>query len=821
MIDLFQDEEFKKLSGDEQKKIATNYFNAELADEEFNSLPEEEKSKVLSNFYSSEVGITPVDNTIKVESQPEVKIEPTKQELIEKEHNEKINLLDTKINDLLKTTNIDDETKQTFIDGANLQKTKLEKQKQDELDKLKPKTNEEIDSNSFINSLTSFGKNYAEGISKSNEIDKKQDITDIDTILYMKGAERPVLGLARAIVKNTDKLGLTEDLTNSVLQHIQNNEKEINAIMKANNIDANSLNAAQVGQLVAENIPIMKLGGLYKMSAGAGATASLGEYGKGTTGEESLVEGAKTAGLTLVSGKVLDSLGYVAGRLISGKKDTPEAVLEFIKKNDDTYNNDDAIDEALDKYYKIYEPSNDLVADKVRAVLHSSQLLGSEMKAGAIMFDESTMTPLRQATTDINKMLRTTAKESGNPIDDLATNIDKAVKSPQFTNGMNIIEKNFNADVPMDITKFKGFKDELDAIATLEPDNALIKSLSSSIGDKLAKAKEAGVNPTFTVTELIDFEQSLGRAKYGSQLLGAKGYKVGEADKYVTGLVEDALSKQPEGLELYKQMKQVYSETSPFFKTAKADVENKMALIVKDIQDKNITQEVGLDKLISLQEKGLAKFDEISKVVPAETLEAFENKLADSMLTKTKDYSKLAEMFSAADFKTANAKQIKEQVNKLNDLFKSEKVEGKLRNLLNENTGNVVALTADLVQKAKYAIAGNIWKRILSVVSPEAREAKDIGEILKGTGDIIKDEQKLKGISKVTDNELRKVVSDITAKRADTVTKAKGATQYEKSREVAREENRIKMEEAKKKKLEESKSSKELEAKKKAARLGF
>ena len=75
--------------------------------------------------------------------------------------------------------------------------------------------------------------------------------------------------------------------------------------------------------------------------------------------------------------------------------------------------------------------------------------------------------------------------------------------------------------------------------------------------------------------------------------------------------VEDALSKQPEGLELYKQMKQVYSETSPFFKTAKADVENKMASIVKDIQDKNITQEVGLDKLISLKEKGLAKFDEI------------------------------------------------------------------------------------------------------------------------------------------------------------------------------------------------------------------
>lgn len=781
---------------------------------------EAKKQYSLSDFGVTEEEIktlpSGVDATMTVDGQPEVKIEPTKQELIEKEHSEKINLLDTKINDLLKTPNIDDETKQTFIDGANLQKTKLEKQKQDELDKLKPKEEEE---DGFFSKLKQSVEKVVNARVATGEMATSPEVkTQID--LGGLSAQRPVVGLVLSAENALKKAGWAEQDINYVSDYMANNEAKISKIFKDNKLDPNNLNADDITEVAWEALPFNRAR-LIASGIGAGVIGGFQEYGKGATASDAITEGATDAGLTIVGGKIADSLGYIAGRLISGKKDTPEAVLEFIKKNDDTYNNDKAIDEALDKYYKIYEPSNDLVADKVRAVLHSSQLLGSEMKAGAIMFDESTMTPLRQATTDINKMLRTTAKESGNPIDDLATNIDKAVKSPQFTNGMNIIEKNFNADVPMDITKFKGFKDELDAIATLEPDNALIKSLSSSIGDKLAKAKEAGVNPTFTVTELIDFEQSLGRAKYGSQLLGAKGYKVGEADKYVTGLVEDALSKQPEGLELYKQMKQVYSETSPFFKTAKADVENKMASIVKDIQDKNITQEVGLDKLISLQEKGLAKFDEISKVVPAETLEAFENKLADSMLAKTKDYSKLAEMFSAADFKTANAKQIKEQVNKLNDLFKSEKVESKLRNLLNENTGNVVALTADLVQKAKYAVAGNIWKRILSVVSPEAREAKDMGEILKGTGNIIKDEQKLKGISKITDNELRKVVSDITAKRADTVTKAKSATQYEKSREITREENRIKMEEAKKKKLEESKSSKELEAKKKAGRLGF
>ena len=771
---------------------------------------------MANNNEWEDITSAPVDATMTVGGQPEVKVEPTKQELIEKEHNEKINLLDTKINDLLKTPNIDDETKQTFIDGANLQKTKLEKQKQDELDKLKPKEEEE---DGFFSKLKQSVEKVVNARVATGEMATSPEVkTQID--LGGLSAQRPVVGLVLSAENALKKAGWAEQDINYVSDYMANNEAKISKIFKDNKLDPNNLNADDITEIAWEALPFNRAK-LFASGVYAGLIGGFQEYGKGASASDAITEGASDAGLTMVGGRIADSLGYIAGRLISGKKDTPEAVLEFIKKNDDTYNNDKAIDEALDKYYKIYEPSNDLVADKVRAVLHSSQLLGSEMKAGAIMFDESTMTPLRKATADINKMLRTTAKESGNPIDDLATNIDKAVKSPQFTNGMNIIEKNFNADVPIDITKFKGFKDELDAIATLEPDNSLVKALSSNIGNKLAKAEEAGVNPTFTVTELIDFEQSLGRAKYGSQLLGAKGYKVGEADKYVTGLVEDALSKQPEGLELYKQMKQVYSETSPFFKTAKADVENKMASIVKDIQDKNITQEVGLDKLISLQEKGLAKFDEISKVVPAETLEAFENKLAGSMLAKTKDYSQLAEMFSTADFKTANAKQIKEQVNKLNDLFKSERVESKLRNLLNENTGNVVALTADLVQKAKYAVAGNVWRRILSIVSPEAREAKDMGEILKGTGDIIKDEQKLKGISKITDNELRKIVSDITAKRADTVTKAKGATQYEKSREAIREENRIKMEETKKKNKEEDEALNELEKQKKAGRLGF
>ena len=781
---------------------------------------EAKKQYSLSDFGVTEEEIktlpSGVDATMTVGGQPEVKIEPTKQELIEKEHNEKINLLDTKINDLLKTPNIDDETKQTFIDGANLQKTKLEKQKQDELDKLKPKEEEE---DGFFSKLKQSVEKVVNARVATGEMATSPEVkTQID--LGGLSAQRPVVGLVLSAENALKKAGWAEQDINYVSDYMANNEAKISKIFKDNKLDPNNLNADDITEIAWEALPFNRAK-LFASGVYAGLIGGFQEYGKGASASDAITEGASDAGLTMVGGRIADSLGYIAGRLISGKKDTPEAVLEFIKKNDDTYNNDKAIDEALDKYYKIYEPSNDLVADKVRAVLHSSQLLGSEMKAGAIMFDESTMTPLRKATADINKMLRTTAKESGNPIDDLATNIDKAVKSPQFTNGMNIIEKNFNADVPIDITKFKGFKDELDAIATLEPDNSLVKALSSNIGNKLAKAEEAGVNPTFTVTELIDFEQSLGRAKYGSQLLGVKGYKVGEADKYVTGLVEDALSKQPEGLELYKQMKQVYSETSPFFKTAKADVENKMASIVKDIQDKNITQEVGLDELISLKEKGLAKFDEISKVVPAETLEAFENKLAGSMLAKTKDYSQLAEMFSTADFKTANAKQIKEQVNKLNDLFKSERVESKLRNLLNENTGNVVALTADLVQKAKYAVAGNIWNRILSVVSPEGRKAKDIGEILKGTGDIIKDEQKLKGISKVTDNELRKIVSDITAKRADTVAKAKSATQYKKSREAIREENRIKMEEVKKKNKEEDEALNELEKQKKAGRLGF
>lgn len=634
-----------------------------------------------------------------------------------------------------------------------------------------------------------------------------------------RGALRPVLGLARTVTN----MGLDEKYQKEIMDYIDNNEAQINQLIKDNELrEDDMLRPDKVGQLLMEILPVSKATRLFTIAAGTGATVGLSEYGVGKEAGESTLTGIQTAGTVYAGGKALDALGYIAGRVTKGLKDKPEEVLDYIRKNDDKYNNDEAINEALDNYYKIFEPSNDVTADKVRAVLHSSKLLGSEMKAGAIQFDNTVMSPLRQTTSDISAMLQKTAKESGSPIDDLAVNIDKAVNSPQYRNGMDIIKSNFNDEVSIDKIKFLEFKKDLDGVAILEPDNAIVKSLSSKISNKLKRAEKLGIEPKFTVEELIDFEKSIGEARFKSSIMGGtKSFKAGEADRYITGLVEDALSRQPEGLELYKQMKQVYSETSPFFKKAKADAENKMSSIVKDISDKKITEEVGLDELISLRDKGLTKFEEISKIVPAESLERFENKLAESMLSKTKDYSKLVEMFKTADFKTANAKAIKEQVNALDDLFKSEQVESRLRGLFNNQADNRAVLTADLMQKAKYTVAGNIWNRIMTIVSPKLRKARNVADILQYTGEILKDIQKIKGISKVSDEALKEAVNKTTKTRESVVSKAQQATQYESARQSAREANKQRLKQIGAQRRVERKTNIELEKQKKAGRLGF
>lgn len=276
----------------------------------FESIPIEEAPAFDMNAEFEEVVNTPQVVAAVEDAKP---IELTKEELVQKEYDQKINLIDTQVLKIKDMNELDEETKKSLYDGLEIKKTTLAKQKQDEVDKLNP-TEEK---SSLFNSLSNFGSSYATGISSTDNTNKKEDITDYQTNLYLAGAKRPALGLARAVVTNTDKLGLTDDATNSVLEYIQENESDINKIMKENKIDVNSINSADIGQFISENLPITKLAGLFKISAGAGVTAGLGEYGKGEDAVSSAVKGVETGAAALVGGKAIE---FVAPRVVSAIK---------------------------------------------------------------------------------------------------------------------------------------------------------------------------------------------------------------------------------------------------------------------------------------------------------------------------------------------------------------------------------------------------------------------------------------------------------------------------------------------------------------------
>ena len=270
----------------------------------FESIPIEEAPSFDMNAKFEEVVNTPQVVATEEDAKP---IELTKEELVQKEYDQKINLIDTQVLKIKDMNELDEETKKSLYDGLEIKKTSLAKQKQDEIDKLNP-TEEK---SSLFNSLSNFGNDYTQKLGENYDF-MKEGIS-----LYAKGAKRPALGLARAVVTYTDKLGLTEDVSNSVLEYIQENEKDINKILKDNKMDNYAITSDDVGQFIGENLPITKLAGLFKISAGAGVTAGLGEYGKGEDAVSSAVKGVETGAVALAGGKAIE---FVAPRVVSAIK---------------------------------------------------------------------------------------------------------------------------------------------------------------------------------------------------------------------------------------------------------------------------------------------------------------------------------------------------------------------------------------------------------------------------------------------------------------------------------------------------------------------
>ena len=137
----------------------------------FESIPIEEAPAFDMNAKFEEVVNTPQIIAAEEDVKP---IELTKEELVQKEYDQKINLIDTQVLKIKDMNELDEETKKSLYDGLEIKKTTLAKQKQDEVDKLNP-TEEK---SSLFNSLSSFGSSYATGISSTDNTNKKEDITD-------------------------------------------------------------------------------------------------------------------------------------------------------------------------------------------------------------------------------------------------------------------------------------------------------------------------------------------------------------------------------------------------------------------------------------------------------------------------------------------------------------------------------------------------------------------------------------------------------------------------------------------------------------------
>lgn len=785
MEEIFQDENFKKEPYPVKLEVANNYFEREIATDGFSDLSPAEQEKARNNFIFSQIGGDPVKiNKDIPENGQQMYYDKNgigwNQQYIDQH---------PQVYEGFKTflTAEADRLQKEATDRVNVNMTK------ETINKL-TKAIDSKDTNELTNALGN--------VAKLNEVESK-------TLLrYPLGVAQVGENLWNKVVDFSSKYEGFGWLQNSTIvsDFIKSNEAQIKALQtKLGYAPSDSITPSNVTEFLAEAFGIGKLlptAGVLKTSAAAGGVATTREIGKGQDWRTAISDGSLTAGATLIGGAAFKGIEY----MIRGGKSAKD-VIEYIKKNDEIYNTDESIDVALQNYYKVFEPSNNVNEDKVRALLYGSQRLGSEIKIGAEYINDTRkiIPTLRKQTQEIKNKLQE-ASFSPTGIQDAGVAIKNARNSTAYKDGMKIIEDNFNADVPLDKAVWSKLSAELDNISQLSGDDPILKNLSNQISTILKSD-----NPTVPLRDLIDWEQDIGAiafSKYGSK----KGFKLSMGDKYVSDLVEGALQKQPEGIALYRTMKDMYQEVSVFKDTAGAKQKHMIGVIIEKMNNKKITPDTALQDLLKLKEFGEKPLEQLAQIGGADVAQNFENAVIQGILKNQKnlDYPALAKSVNKIGFITENGKQLKNIINNLNDVIKSEQIDDRLRNLLAGGDYDGTTITADLLAKAKYAVAGNIWNRLKAWVIPSAREAKNTAEILEKAGDILSNPNALKSFSKIDDMQLRQALNSVAAQRVATYTEAKAATGYEALRVQRKAENQAKMLKAQ-----------ELAKAKKAGNLGF
>ena len=624
------------------------------------------------------------------------------------------------------------------------------------------------------------------------------------TELGVMGAKRPVLGLMRTMEDAGQKLGIGDEF-DDVANWISDHEEDIESKLKEYGLDEKAINPADLGQIATEiGMPLGLIRKLRYLTPAEGASAYVSARGEGKDQLESGIIGLTAGTATLLGGVAIRGLKNLFTK--ADIESSPDKILDYIKEHDEVYSNSDKIQEALDNYYKVNKPSGNLEEDTVRALLDVSPKLGEELKAGASMVDKDVIPALRKKTqTAIDNLSEVSSpKDTGTgDVLDIKSKIDSVVGSKQYKQGLDIIEKNYNADITIPKNQYNKLRSYINKIAELEPDAPEIKALSNKMNQLFNQAKKTGKEPSLSVLELIDIEKTLGKASNEARD-SVKSYKIGEVDTFITKKVSESLKAQPEGDKLYKQMKQIHSEMSPFNPRNKVSQQNEIGKIFNKIGD--ITPDTAIKSLLQLKDKGIDQIDQLEAVIGKDKLQQFENIIVNSAINSTKDFRKISDMLSTMDFKTPNGKLLKNKINELSTVMQSEGIEDRIRGMVQQQFNDGTSITANLLSKVQYKLMGTVWSKIMSRFSSEAREVAKMENMLTEIGRIIKDPNEIKKITKISDGELKRATNEVVGARKNVVDTAKDTTKYQEAREVKRAENKKARKEARDKRKSDRKS---------------
>lgn len=242
------------------------------------------------------------------------------------------------------------------------------------------------------------------------------------------------------------------------------------------------------------------------------------------------------------------------------------------------------------------------------------------------------------------------------------------------------------------------------------------------------------LKPKMTIDELMSTKRAVNdliKKSSGTALHNATQLKK-KVDDLIKGTLDEGDYK------MYSTLEEEYAKRMNF---AGKKATNKLGAKLLNFVNKKQTIENITDELQKLK-KGEVTFKQLEDVIGTKNVAKVEKGIVESFFKKNVDdvdYKEISDALNKMGFITKEGKELKQSIENMSKVFSADNFTNLNKKIAKESDMDVNALTANLLTKMKYTLAGRVYRRLAEKVDMtksaiETRALREIADILTNTG---------------------------------------------------------------------------------------